>query len=91
MADWSILIVGMLAVAAVWDVGRRYVDKIATRPLQAELDVLAERVGVLVKRVDELAELREEVAEIGGHVKNIRTSLESQKSVSQRRWPNVSR
>ncbi len=84
MTDWSILIVGMLAVACAWDVGRRFVDKIVTRKLQTEFDTLK-------TSVDELSELREEVAEIGGYVKNIRTSLESQKAVATRRgnWPRV--
>ncbi len=82
MTDWPILVVGVLAVSAAWDVGRRFVEKIATKHLQAEVDALA-------KRISELEEMPEQVAELANLTRGIKNSLEAQKAGAQRRpnWP----
>ncbi len=82
MTDWPILVVGVLAVSAAWDVGRRFVEKIATKRLQAEVDALA-------KRISELEEMPEQVAELANLTRGIKNSLEAQKAGAQRRpnWP----
>ncbi len=82
MADWSILAVGVLFVAAGWDIGRRFVEKIATKHLQTEFDALA-------KRVSELEDLPEQVAEVSSLTRGIKNSLEAAKAGQQRRgnWP----
>lgn len=82
MTDWPILVVGVMAVAAAWDVGRRFVEKIATKHVQADLDALT-------KRVEALEDLPEQVAEVANLTRGIKNSIEAQKAGAQRRpnWP----
>lgn len=79
--EWAFLVVGMLLVAAIWDIGRRYVDKIVTRELASRFDALEQRLG-------ELEDLPESVADVDKRLRLVTSAVEGVKAQRSRgAWP----
>lgn len=75
--EWAFLVVGMLLVAAIWDIGRRIADRIATRELAAVFDTHRNAINA---RVGDLESLRETVAEHGTNIARLQSAVEGVKA-----------
>lgn len=79
--EWVFLAVGVLFVAAVWDIGRRVSDKSVVKQLESRLTL---RIAALETRASESDELSEQVAELAAKVGRVGNGLEAVKAQSGR-------
>lgn len=79
--EWALMVVGMLLVAALWDVGRRYA---ANASQNAALSALSPRLEALEKSHAELLEMRGDVASHGTELQQLRSKLEMARAQAQR-------
>ena len=82
--EWAFLTLGVLFVAAVWDIGRRISDNVATKKLEV-------RVAALEAKAEAADDLSEQVADLGQRMTRLSTAVETQKAAGQRSrgWPRV--